>query len=160
MRALLRDMNPNLPITEALPLSQVTAAGLIPQRIAAAVASSLGTVVLLLAAIGIFGVTSYSVTHRTREIGIRMALGADRTSVLGLVLRQGLTLAAIGIGIGLAAGAAGSRLIQSLLFGVKPMDPLTFAGAGLLFILVTLAGSYVPARRAANVDPIKALRAE
>ena len=89
-----------------------------------------------------------------------MALGADRTSVLGLVLRQGLTLAAIGIGIGLAAGAAGSRLIQSLLFGVKPMDPLTFAGAGLLFIVVTLAASYVPARRAANVDPIKALRAE
>lgn len=160
VRALVREMNPNLPITEAMPLCEVTAAGLIPQRIAAAVAGSLGTVALLLAAIGIFGVTSYAVTHRTREIGIRMALGADNNAVLGLMLRQGLTLAVIGVGVGLATGAAATRVIESLLFGVSALDPATFAGASVLFLIVTLAASYVPARRATKVDPIAALRAE
>ena len=160
VRALLRDMNPNLPVTTAMPLDQFTAIALIPQRIAGAVAGSLGVVVLLLAAIGIYGVTSYSVNRRTREIGIRMALGADRATVLRLVIRQGLVLTGIGVGLGLAAGAAGAQVIRSLLFGVSSLDPIAFGGAALLFAIVSLAASYLPARRATRVDPMLALRAE
>jgi predicted permease len=160
VRALLREMNPNLPVTEALPLRDVTAVGVIPQRIAAAVAASLGAVALLLAAIGIFGVTSHAASRRTREIGIRMALGADRSSVKALILKQGFTLAGIGIATGLALSAIGSRLLESLLFGIPPLDPVTFAGAAALFAGVTLAASYFPARRATNVDPMVALRNE
>jgi putative ABC transport system permease protein len=160
VRALIRELNPNLPVTNAMALDQVTALGLIPQRIAASVAGTLGLVGLLLAAIGIYGVTSYSVSRRTREIGIRIALGADRGSVLRLVLRQGLILAAIGVTIGLACGAAASQLLRSLLYGVSPLDPLTFAGATLLFALIALVATYVPARRATRVDPMMALRIE
>ena len=160
VRALLRQMNPNLPVTAAMPLEQVTAFILIPQRIAGAVAASLGVVVLLLAAIGIYGVTSYSVSRRTREIGIRMALGADRSSVLRLVIRQGLRLTAIGVALGLVAGAAGAQVLRSLLFGVSALDPIAFGGAALLFGAVSLAASYLPARRATRVDPMIALRTE
>jgi putative ABC transport system permease protein len=160
VRALIREMSPNLPVTSAMPLDQVTAVTLIPQRIAAAVAASLGVVVLLLAAIGIYGVTSYSVSRRTREIGIRMALGADRSMVLKLVIRQGLVLTATGVAIGLAAGAAGAQVLRSLLFGVSALDPVAFGGAALLFGAVALAASYLPARRATRVDPMVALRAE
>jgi putative ABC transport system permease protein len=160
VRALLRELNPNLPVTTAMPLAQVTALTLIPQRIAGAVAASLGVVVLLLAAIGLYGVTSYSVGRRTREIGIRMALGADRATVLRLVIRQGLVLTAIGVALGLAAGAAGAQVLRSLLFGISALDPLAFGGAALLFGLVSLAASYFPARRATRVDPMVALRTE
>ena len=158
VRALVRDMNPNLPVTQAMPLDQVTALGLIPLRIALSVAGTLGVVGLLLAAIGIYGVTSYAVSRRTREIGIRIALGANRTTVMSMVLRQGLGLAATGIAIGLALAAAGSGLLQGLLFGIRGLDPLTFAGACLLFTIITLAASYLPARRATAVDPMVALR--
>jgi putative ABC transport system permease protein len=160
VRALVRELNPNLPVTTAMTLEQATSVMLIPQRIAGAVAASLGVVVLLLAAIGIYGVTSYSVNRRTREIGIRMALGADRATVLRLVIRQGLVLTAIGVALGLAAGAAGAQVLRSLLFGVSALDPVAFGGAALLFGLVALAASYLPARRATRVDPMMALRAE
>jgi predicted permease len=160
VRALIRELNPNLPVTTAMPLEQVTAVTLVPQRIAAAVAASLGGVVLLLAAVGIYGVTSYSAARRTREIGIRMALGADRPAVLRLIIRQGLVLTALGVVLGLAAGAAGAQVLRSLLFGVSTLDPLAFGGAALLFGLVSFAASYLPARRATRVDPMRALRAE
>jgi predicted permease len=160
IRALLQQMNPNLPVTEATTLSLIISLSLIPQRIAAAVAGSLGLVGLLLAAIGIYGVTSYAVSRRTREIGIRIALGADHGRVIRLVLRQGLALAASGVAIGVAIAAVGSKFLESLLFGVRGLDPITFGGACLLFGVVTLVASYVPARRAAGVDPIVALRNE
>jgi putative ABC transport system permease protein len=160
IRALVREMDPNLPVAQALPLAQVTAVGLIPQRIAAGVAGSLGAVGLLLAAIGIYGVTSYSVSRRVREIGIRVALGADGHSVLRLVLRQGIVLTLIGVVIGLAAGALLSQVLRSLLFGVSALDPVTFGGGAALFVAVALAASYFPARRATRVDPMLALRAE
>jgi predicted permease len=160
VRALLREMQPTLPITEAMPLGDITAIGLVPQRIAASVAGSLGLIGLLLAAIGIYGVTAYSVSRRTREIGIRIALGADRGRVLRLVLRQGVVLAAIGVAIGIVLAGLGSTFLESLLFGVRGLDPLTFGAACVLFALVTLVASYLPARRAASVDPMVALRTE
>jgi predicted permease len=160
IRSLVRSMNPNLPITEALPLSDVTALGTIPQRIAGAISGTLGIVGLLLAAIGIYGVTSYAVNQRTREIGIRVALGADSSDVLRLVLRQGLMLAGAGVAIGIALAALGSQLLRSLLFGISGVDPLTFGGACLLFAVIALLASYIPARRALAVDPMAALRNE
>ncbi len=158
VRALVRDMAPALPVIQAMPLEQITAIGLVPQRIAASVAGSLGLVGLLLAAIGIYGVTSYAVSRRTREIGIRIALGADSSTVLSLVLRQGLWLAAIGVAIGVAMAAAASRVLGSLLFGIPALDPIAFGAACLLFTAVALLATYIPARRAAAVDPIGALR--
>ena len=160
VRALLRNMNPNLPITESMRLAELTAIGLVPQRMAASVAGTLGFVGLLLCAIGIYGVTSYSVARRTREIGIRVALGADAASVVRLVLRQGVVLGAIGAAIGLIIAGAGSALLESLLYGVRGLDPVTFLGACALFAAVTLIASYIPARRATKVDPMVALRNE
>jgi putative ABC transport system permease protein len=160
VRSLVRTMNPNLPVTEALPLSDVTALGTIPQRIAAAIAGTLGVVGLLLAAMGIYGVTSYAVSRRTREIGIRMALGAESGDVLRLLLKQGAILAGTGVALGLGIAAAGSQLVQSLLYGINALDPITFLVAGTLFVSVALIATYLPARRALAVDPVTALRAE
>ena len=160
VRTLLRTMNASLPMTESMRLSELIAIGLVPQRMAASIAGTLGIVGLLLCAIGIYGVTSYSVAQRTREIGIRVALGADRASVIRLVLRQGLVLAAFGTAIGVVIAGAGSTFLESLLYGVRGLDPLTFGGACLLFAAVTLVASYIPARRATRVDPMIALRNE
>jgi ABC-type antimicrobial peptide transport system permease subunit len=147
-----------------MPLSEVTALGLIPQRVAASVAGSLGLVGLLLAAIGIYGVTSYAVSHRTREIGVRIALGAARGSVIRLVLRQGMMLAAIGMAAGVAligaVAVAASGPLEGMLYGVRGLDPITFAGACLVFAGVSMIASYLPARRASRVDPVVALRHE
>jgi predicted permease len=158
LRALVASMNPNLPIVQSLTFDAYSQLGLLPQRIAASVAGSLGLVGVLLAAIGIYGVTAYMVSSRTREIGIRMALGAERASVVRMVLRQGLTLTMIGAAIGLAVAAAASRLLGSLLFGIGATDPLTFIGSTLLFFVVGVAACYVPARRATAIGAMDALR--
>jgi len=160
MRALVRELNPNLPVTQALPLTDINALELIPQRIAAAVAGALGIVGLLLAAIGIYGAASYNVNQRVREIGIRVALGADRNTVLAMILRQGAMLTGLGVIIGLAAGAIVAQIVRSLLFGVSAIDPIAFLGGAVLFLLVAAAASLGPARRATRVDPMIALRAE
>jgi ABC-type antimicrobial peptide transport system permease subunit len=160
MRQLVTSMNPSLPIVTAQTLEDSVALGLVPQRVAASVTASLGLVGLLLAAIGIYGVTAYWVTRRTHEIGIRLAMGAQRADIVGMVLRQGLSLAAIGSAIGLAIAAGASQLLAVFLFGVPPMDPLAFGGAAVLFAAVALAACYVPARRATKVDPLIALRCE
>jgi putative ABC transport system permease protein len=117
-------------------------------------------VALLLAAIGLYGVLACTVTQRTREIGIRTALGAQRPEVIGLVLRQGMKLTGLGILIGLAGAFGLTRLIRSLLFGVAPTDPLTFAVIPVMLAAVALLACWLPARRAAKVDPMEVLRCE
>ena len=144
LRALLASMNPNLPIITAQTLDDSVALGLAPQRAAASVAGSLGIVGVMLTAIGIYGVMAYAVTRRTREIGIRIALGARRADVIGMVLREGLSLTAIGSAIGVLLAAAMSRVLAGFLFGIPPIDPLTFAGTTVLFTVIGLAACSVP----------------
>src|SRR5206468_9756675 len=117
-------------------------------------------IALIIAALGIYGVISYAVSQRTRELGIRIALGAQRDRVVRLVIGQGLTLTLIGIVLGMVGAYALTRLIATLLFGVAPAHPVTFAAVAMVFVLVAKIASYLPARRAAAVDPIIAMRAE
>ena len=160
LRPLLASMNPNLPIMTAETLDDSVALGMAPQRVAASVAGSLGIVALILTGIGIYGVTAYAVTRRTREIGIRIALGAQTADVIGMVLREGLALTLIGSAIGVVVAAAMSHVLAGFLFGIPPVDPITFAGMTVLFAAIALAACYVPVRRATHIDPTQALRYE
>src|SRR5262245_22292279 len=141
-------------------MNEVVNVSLMQDRIVAQLASFFSIFALLLAAIGIYGVMSYAVTQRTQEIGIRVALGARPADVLKLVLRQGMTLALLGIVIGFTASFGLMRLLKTLLFGVSPTDPMTFAVIPLSLAVVALLACYLPARRAAKVDPLLALRHE
>ena len=133
---------------------------LFPARVAASVLGAFGVIALLLAAIGIYGVTSYSVSQRTREIGIRMALGAQLSDVLRLILRSGVKLTVLGVVIGLAGAFLLTRALTSLLSGVTATDPATFLLVSVLLASVALLASYLPARAATKVDPLIALRYE
>jgi len=160
LRQLVASLNPNLPIVSAQSFEDYARLVLIPQRIAASVSGSLGVIGLLLAAIGIYGVTAYLVTSRTREIGIRVALGAQPRDVTRMVIGQGLRLTLVGAAIGVVLAIGAGQVIASLLMGVGPLDPLTFLGALLLFTIVGIAACYVPARRALRINANEALRYE
>ncbi|HEX6815942.1 MAG TPA: FtsX-like permease family protein, partial [Gemmatimonadaceae bacterium] len=160
LRRVVAQLDPHLPILDQQTMDEATAMSLFPQRLAAWVSGSLGLVALALAMLGIYGVIAYTVAQRTREIGVRVALGATRATILGMVLRQGLVLAGVGIVVGLAAALAATQLLADFLFGVPPTDPATFAGAAAILVMVALAASWLPARRAAASDPMIALRAE
>ena len=160
LRQLLASMDRKLPLVGSQTLEDYTSVGLLPQRIAASVSGSLGIVGLLLAAIGVYGVTAYMVSSRTREIGIRIALGAQPRDVLRMVIRHGLGLTVAGAAVGLLLAAPAGQLIVSLLMGVPPIDGVTFAGAAVLFAAIGVAACYVPARRALRINAIEALRYE
>jgi predicted permease len=160
LRSEFHQLDSNLPVYSVRTMTEHMALPLFPARVAATLLGSFGLLALILAAIGIFGVMSYTVSQRTREIGIRMALGADAARILSLVIGQGLKLILFGLGIGLVAAFAGTRLMSSLLYGVSATDSVTFAVIALLLTGVALLACYLPARRATRVDPMIALRCE
>jgi putative ABC transport system permease protein len=146
--------------TESLEAGLARSSQMIAARAGSFLAAFLGLLALALATVGLYGVVAYSVSHRTHEVGIRMALGASRREILRLVLGHGMHLVAIGIGIGLAGGAAIGRVLSVALFGLSPLDPIAFAGVSLFLTVVAMLASYLPARRAAGIDPMAALRYE
>jgi predicted permease len=158
-RGILQDLNPEIPPTFRT-FAQVYSASLGSRRFTLILISFFGLVALLLATTGVFGVMAYSVSRRTREIGVRVALGARSRDVLTMILNQGIRTIVIGIAIGLAGSFALTRTLSSLLFGVTATDPLTFAAVVALLIATALLACYIPARRATKVDPMVALRYE
>jgi len=160
VRRIVAAIDRSLPILRQQTMREQTATSLFPQRLALYVSGGLGVVALLLVLIGIYGVTAFSVAQRTLEIGVRVALGAQHAHVVGLVLRQGLVLTASGVALGSLAAFAATRLIRDLLYGVPPTDGVAFGAAAALLVLAALVASWVPARRAARLDPVLALRSE
>jgi ABC-type antimicrobial peptide transport system permease subunit len=160
IRRLVAELEPALPILSEETLAEHSQIALFPQRVALWVAGSLGIVALLLAVLGIYGVTAFGVAQRTREIGIRIALGAQRERVLRLVLRQGVLLAGIGIVAGLGLALAVTRLLERMLYGVPGTDFVALGAATLALVGAAVVASWIPARRAAGVDPMVALRSE
>ena len=160
VREAVTTMDPNIGIDAILPMARLEASARARERFYAVVLGVFAGVAGLLAAIGIYGVLAYSVVQRTQEIGVRMALGAQRAQVLSLVIRKGLMLTAVGVALGLAGAAAAARTLQGMLFGIEPLDAATFALVGIAFAMVAALASYLPARRATEVDPIVALRVE
>jgi predicted permease len=160
LRSALLELDPRLAISTPQTLAEITAVGLLPARVAAYVAGLLGALGLFLSALGIYGVVAHGVVQRRREIGIRMAIGAHAGRVLRGVVGDGLRLALPGLLLGTLAALVVARLIRGMLFGVSPMDPLTLATVALLLMATVGLASWIPARRAASVDPVEALRAE
>jgi putative ABC transport system permease protein len=153
-------VDPNQPVTKVETMEQLMGEAVSRPRFIMLLLGVLATVALALAAVGVYGLLSYSITERTREIGIRLALGAPKRAVFKLVIGQGLLLTLMGISAGLAAAIALTRFLTNLLFGVSTTDPLTFGLIALLLTVVALGACYLPARRAANVDPLIALQYE
>jgi ABC-type antimicrobial peptide transport system permease subunit len=160
VREAVRQVDPNLPIISVTTQLEEVESRFLQEKVFAQAYTLFGGLALLVASVGLFGLMSYSVARRTNEIGIRMALGAERQDVVRLVMRESISLVAIGIGIGLAAASAASRLVSSLLFGLAPTDATTMAGAMIVMTVAAALAGYLPARRAARVDPVVALRSE
>jgi ABC-type antimicrobial peptide transport system permease subunit len=159
-RAAVREVDSDQPIANVRTLEQVVADSVAPRRFNLMLLGIFAVLALLLSAVGIYGVTAYSVAQRTRELGLRMALGAQRQGVLNLVLKEAAGLAGLGVLLGLAGAFALTRLMASLLYGVGSTDPLTFVAVAVVLTLIALVAAYLPGRRATRVDPIVALKAE
>jgi ABC-type antimicrobial peptide transport system permease subunit len=158
LRREVHSMDPNVSVYDAVPLTEYMSASLFVQKIAAWLLGALGAVALVLAAVGLYGVMAYSITQRRQEIGIRVALGARSSDVVGMVFRDGMGLTAAGLLVGALAAVAVTRLVSGLLVNVSATDPLIFGGAALFLAVVALVASGVPAIRAARTDPNSALR--
>jgi len=160
LREQVQAVNPELPVFGAQTLDEIVSASLSVRRFSMEMVGLFALTALLLAGLGIYGVISYIVSQRTHEIGIRLALGAQREHIMSQVLRQGLSLAIAGAAVGFVGALIVSRLMAGLLYSVRPTDPVTFAGVAILLVGVALLACYIPARRAMKVDPILALRYE
>jgi ABC-type antimicrobial peptide transport system permease subunit len=160
VRRILRDLDPKIPISRVRTMEQIVAASTAHTSLAMVLLLTAACIALFLGSLGVYGVVSYVVTRRTREIGIRMALGAHAADVSRMVLRQGAGVVLIGIAIGSLAALVLTRFLRSLLFEVSPSNPITFIVMSLLLLTVALLASYLPTRRAARVDPMIALRSE
>jgi putative ABC transport system permease protein len=160
LRAAVWGIDRTLPISEVRTMQEIVFHANGRARFQTLLLAAFAAVAALLSAVGIYGVMSYAVSKRTREIGVRMALGADPGDVLRLVVGQGMAVAVAGAGAGLLAALLLTRLISTLLYGVKATDPMTYAGVAALLLAIALLASYLPARRAAHIDPMRALRAE
>jgi len=160
LRRAIWALEPDILFTDDLSAEEVATTTIAPTKIGALVLGAFGGLALLLAAVGLYGVIAYSVSRRTREVGIRMALGAERWQVLKLILGQGSRLAIAGIAVGALGAAAMSRVLESLLYGVSGFDPVAYGTAAGVLLLVALVANLVPALAAARVDPIRALRNE
>ena len=159
-RQQVKAIDPDQPIYEVRTMHEIRAESVAPERLNLTLLSIFAGIALVLAIVGIYGVMSYSVTQRTHEIGIRMAIGAQPRDVFRMVLGQGMMLALIGVGIGLLGAFALTRLMATMLFGVEPTDPATFAAIAVLLTTVALVACYIPGRRATKVDPVISLRYE
>jgi putative ABC transport system permease protein len=160
IRNAVKEIAPDEPIFRVNTMSDLVESWISPQKFSSLLLTIFAGLALVLAAIGIYGVIAYSVVQRTREIGIRMALGAVRTDVLHLILRQGARIGVLGLALGMAGAYLAARMLSSMLFGVNPHDPLVFSGVALSILIVVLLASYIPARKATRVDPLVALRYE
>jgi predicted permease len=160
VRAEVAALDPEIPIFDVKTLEEHVGISLFLQRMAATLLSIFGLLALSLAAIGLYGVMAYSVSQRTRELGIRISVGAERRDIFKLIVGQGLAISVVGLLAGLVASLAVTRLTANLLYGVSTTDPVTFIGIALLLLCVTLLACYFPARRATKVDPTIALRAD
>jgi len=160
LKKMVWKVDPSIPVTQVRPMSEVLSVSLAAQRFNTLLLGIFAALALMLAGVGLYGVLAFTVAQRTREIGIRMALGAQTRDVLGLVVRQGLTLSVLGVAVGIAVSLAGTRVLRGLLYGVTPTDPPTFAIVSLVLVAVALAACLVPARRSMRVDPMVALRYE
>jgi putative ABC transport system permease protein len=160
MRGRFREIDPNQPIQLMAPIGELISATTAEPRFYSRMLGSFSAIALVLASLGIYGVMTYSVAQRTREIGIRVALGAQRGDIFRSVMLKSAFLVLAGVAVGLAGAFGVTRVLQNLLFNVKPTDAATFGGVSVLLILVALAATYIPARRATSVDPMVALRYE
>ena len=160
IRQIVHSIDPNQPVGDVRTMESLASESVAPQRLTMLVSILFAALALVLAMVGLYGVISYSVAQRTHEFGVRVALGAERRDILKLVVGQGSRMVLVGVGAGVLGALALTRFVSSLLYGVKPTDPLTFLGVTLLLIAVALLASYIPARRATKVDPLVALRYE
>jgi putative ABC transport system permease protein len=160
IRTETRAIDKDQPVDKLTTMASVVSASIATRRFYGQLLGAFAALAFILASVGIYGIVAYSVTQRTREIGIRMALGAKQSDVLRLELAEGFRLAILGVVLGLAGAFAATRVLTSLLFEVKPTDPMTLIGLSILLAAVALLASYIPARRATKVDPLVALRYE
>jgi len=160
VRDAVRQVDSEQPVIQMRTMQDVVSESIWRQHVSASMLGLFAAIALVLSAVGIYGVLSYSVSRRRHEIGIRSALGATRRDILRMVVGEGLLLTLMGVGVGVAVALGLTRLLTGLLYGVRPRDPLTFVALALLLIIVALLAVYVPARRATSVDPMVALRYE